>query len=132
MRITAVNGVPLTGHQGPGTVADTAVRKLLMLQGLSRPQQIVSAMSYPGALGAVTRASESGAIAITYGAPGSSAAHVAGLFDSSLSPSEWIRLIARLGEIPDPTVAGGPSAAAIPDTPAASGAGSESEANGNG
>ena len=32
--ITAVNGVPIAGHQGPGSIADATVRKLLMLQGL--------------------------------------------------------------------------------------------------
>ena len=51
--ITAVNGVPIAGHQGPGSIADETVRKLLMLQGLSRPQRIVSLMSYPGAAGAL-------------------------------------------------------------------------------
>ena len=33
VEITAINGVPVAGHQGPGSVADTTVRKLLMLQG---------------------------------------------------------------------------------------------------
>ncbi len=130
VQITAVNGIPVAGHEGPGTVADTVVRKLLMLQGITRPQRIVSQMDYPGAVGAVTRASAD-AIAVTYEAPAGGPAHAAGLFDSSLSPSQWIRLIARLGEIPDPTVASGPSPAAIPDAPGAAGAGGESEANGN-
>jgi hypothetical protein len=35
---------------------------------------------------------------------------------SALSSQEWLQLIARLGEIPDPTVQRGPSSAAIPDT----------------
>ena len=43
----------IAGHQGAGSIADTTVRKLLMLQGLSRPQQIVSLMSYPGAAAAL-------------------------------------------------------------------------------
>ncbi len=132
VQITAVNGVALAGHEGPGTIADTTVRKLLMLQGITRPQRIVSQMSYPGAAGAIARASAGDAIGVTYEAPGSGQAHTAGLFDSSLSPSEWIRLIARLGEIPDPTVASGPSPAAIPDARGGTGAGGESEANGNG
>ena len=40
--ITAVNGVPIEGHQGQGTIADETVRKLLMLQGLSRPRRIAA------------------------------------------------------------------------------------------
>ena len=56
MEITAVNGIPVAGHQGPGSIADTTVRKLLMLQGLARPQRIVSLMSYPGAAARVRQA----------------------------------------------------------------------------
>jgi len=125
VRITEINGVAIAGHQGPGSVADTTVRKLLMLQGVTRPRQIASLMSYPGAAGAVAVPSARDAIRVAFEAPGSGGAHAAGLFDSPLSPGEWIRLIDRLGEIPDPTVAGGPSSAAIPDRPVASGTGSE-------
>jgi murein DD-endopeptidase MepM/ murein hydrolase activator NlpD len=115
--ITAVNGVPVAGHQGPGTVADTTVRKLLMLQGLSRPRRITSLMSYPGAPGAVTSAAASDGIVIAFADPRSGLARAAGLDSSSLAPQQWTRLIARLGEIPDPTVSGKPSSAAIPDSP---------------
>jgi murein DD-endopeptidase MepM/ murein hydrolase activator NlpD len=124
--ITAVNGVPVAGHQGPGTVADTMVRKLLMLQGLSRPKRIVSTMSYQGASGAVTSASASDAIRVTFTAPSSGLARVAGLYASALAPAEWTKLISRLGEIPDPSVSPKPSSAAIPDSPVAA-----KEANGD-
>ena len=46
----------------------------------------------------------------------SSNARLARAVNSVLSPHQWIKLIARLGEIPNPTVANGPSSAAIPDT----------------
>ena len=49
--ITAVNGIPIAGHQGPGSIADITVRKLLTLQGAFRPWRIISLMSYPGAAG---------------------------------------------------------------------------------
>ena len=52
-------------------------------------------------------------------------------FSPTLSPNQWIGLIARLGQIPYPNVAGGTSAAAIPDQPGASGA-NERPAGGNG
>ncbi len=115
--ITAVNGVPVAGHQGAGSTADTMVRRLLMLQGLSRPRRIVSDMSFPGASGTVTSAKAAGAIRVTFASPRSALARVAGLAASALSPAEWTRLVARLGEIPDPTVSSKPSSAAIPDTP---------------
>jgi hypothetical protein len=110
--IAAVNGTPISGHQGPGSIADTAVRKLLMLEGAARPRQIVSLMSYPGAAGALTRPSARNAIHVAF-AP-LSTARGARTFGSALPPDQWVRLIARLGEIPDPTVANGPSQASIP------------------
>ncbi|HEX3519447.1 MAG TPA: lytic murein transglycosylase [Solirubrobacteraceae bacterium] len=114
--ITAVNGVPIAGHQGQGSIADVTVRKLLMLQGISRPRRIVSLESYPGAPVAVASPSARNAIGLTFSAP-SGAAQAASSAGSSLAPGDWIKLIARLGEIPDPTVGRGPSAAAIPDSP---------------
>ena len=53
--ITAVNGVPIAGHEGPGSITDITVRKLLTMQGLARPERIVSAMSYPGSANAFTK-----------------------------------------------------------------------------
>jgi len=129
--ITAVNGVPIAAHQGPGSIADETVRRLLMLEGLSRPQRIASLMSYPGASAAVLSASAADAIRVTYGALGTGAAHAAALSASGLSPSEWIELIDRLGEIPDPTVGSGHSSAAIPDAAGAAAVPGEGEARGN-
>jgi len=60
--ITAVNGVPVAGHQQTGSSAEDAVRRLLMLQGLARPQRIVSLMSFPGSQ--VAQSSPRGAAAI--------------------------------------------------------------------
>jgi murein DD-endopeptidase MepM/ murein hydrolase activator NlpD len=118
VNITAVNGIPIAGHQGPGSIADETVRKLLMLQGVSRPQQVVSTMSYPGAAAAVASPSASDAIHVAFGALGLGGAHAAASSGSGLTPNEWIELIDRLGEIPDPTVTSGHSSAAIPDPPA--------------
>jgi len=113
--ITAINGIPVAGRQGPGSAADTAVRRLLMLQGLARPRRILSLMSYPGAAGALTSPSAADAITVSFAAPRSPLARIAGVDDSALAPAQWTQLIARLGEIPDPTVASRPSPAAIPD-----------------
>lgn len=121
-RITAIDGVPIAGHQGPGTVADTTVRKLLMLQGVSRPRRIVSAMSYPGAAGAQTDTTAQ-AIGVSFATPTGGLARIAGVYASALAPVQWTRLIARLGEIPDPVVSPKPSAAAIPDSPGEGGTG---------
>jgi hypothetical protein len=129
--ITAVNGIPIAGHQGQGTIADETVRKLLMLQGLARPQQIVSLMSYPGSARAITSPSAADAIHVSFAAPNAQTGHAASLFNSGLTPSEWISLVDRLGEIPDPTVGGGHSSAAIPDTAGEAGADAEGSSGGN-
>ena len=129
--ITAVNRIPIAGHQGQGSIADTTVRKLLMLQGLSRPQQIVSLLSYPGAAGALASPSAGDAIRVSFSSPGAQDAHAARLYDSGLTPSEWIELIDRLGEIPDPTVGSGHSVAAIPDNPSESAGTGGGEDGGN-
>ena len=42
--ISALNGIPIAGHQGPGTITETAVHRLLDLQGASEPHQIISLM----------------------------------------------------------------------------------------
>ncbi len=113
--ISAVNGIPIAGHQGQGSIAEATVRRLLTLQGLSRPRRIVSLRSYAGTTIAVANPRSTSSIRVAFGAPGAAAA---AQLISSLSPAQWIRLTARLGEIPDPTVGRGPSTAAIPAPPA--------------
>jgi murein DD-endopeptidase MepM/ murein hydrolase activator NlpD len=123
--ITAVNGIPIAGHEGPGSIADETVRKLLMLQGLSRPRRIVSLMSYPGAAAAVSSAKGANAIHVAFAKP--SRASAASATGSGLTPSQWVELIDRLGEIPDPTVGSGHSSAATSVSPTAA----QGEAGGN-
>ncbi len=53
--ITAVNGVPIAGHQGEGSIADVTIRALLTLQGRFVPHQILSLMHYPGAAQTLAR-----------------------------------------------------------------------------
>jgi Transglycosylase SLT domain len=131
VEITAINGTPVAGHQEPGSVADQTVRKLLMLEGVSRPSQIVSTMNYPGAAATVTSNSASKAIRVEFSAlPLSRSASSAALASAGLAPNQWLELIDRLGEIPDPIVAGGRSSAAIPDSGTPAGA-PQGAGNGN-
>ncbi|HUA73907.1 MAG TPA: lytic murein transglycosylase [Solirubrobacteraceae bacterium] len=113
--ISAVNGTPIVGHQGPGTITDTTIRKLLTLQGSMKPHQIISLMSYPGTDNTLAKADHYNHIHV--GFRPYAQASLAGSLTSSITPGQWIKLIARLGEIPDPTVANGPSSAAIPVHP---------------
>jgi hypothetical protein len=128
--ISAINGIPIAGHQGPGSITDTTIRTLLTLQGSMEPQQIASLMSYPGAANTLATAADSEHIHVGFTPPYAVGASVTGAFGTAITPQEWIQLIARLGEIPDPTVLSGPSSASIPDPPAAP-AHSGGEADGN-
>jgi murein DD-endopeptidase MepM/ murein hydrolase activator NlpD len=113
--ISAINGIPIVGHQGPGSITDVTIRKLLTLQGSMEPHQIISLMSYPGTDNTLAKADHYNHIHV--GFRPYAQASLAGSLSSSITPGQWIKLIARLGEIPDPTVANGPSAAAIPVQP---------------
>jgi murein DD-endopeptidase MepM/ murein hydrolase activator NlpD len=122
--ISQINGTPIVGHQGPGSITDTTIRKLLTLQGSMKPHQIISLMTYPGADNTLAMADHYNHIHVGFHPLFAQSASLAGSLSSSITPSQWIKLISRLGEIPDPTVSNGPSAAAIPvHTPAASGGG---------
>ncbi len=48
MDIAAINGVPVTDHQGPGTLADSLIKSLLQLQGTMQPHQVISLEDLPG------------------------------------------------------------------------------------
>ncbi len=131
--ISAIDGTPIAGHEGQGSVTDIAVRRLLRLQGTMKPAQIVSAISYPGTDNTLTLPGDRGLIHVAFASPGSArtarGARVAAVSGSPLTPSQWLQLISQLGEIPEPNVSSKPSAAAIPDPgagTASAGAGSSS------
>ncbi len=117
--ISAIDGTPIAGHEGQGSVTDVAVRRLLRLQGTMKPAQIVSAISYPGTDNTLTLPGDRGLIHVAFASPRSPSsvhgAREATVSGSPLTPSQWLQLVAQLGEIPEPSVSSKPSAAAIPD-----------------
>ena len=44
--ISAINDIPILGHQGSGSVAEATIRELLTLRGAMRPDQIISLMTF--------------------------------------------------------------------------------------
>ncbi len=56
MDIARINGTPILGHQGEGSVTDETIRALLELRGGLRPHQIISLMSFTGASNAFAMA----------------------------------------------------------------------------
>jgi hypothetical protein len=132
--IAAVNGTPIAGHQGPGTVTDLAIRTLLSLPGEYQPQRVVSLMRYPGAANThatpqswshihVEFRAPSPTVALAASTPAAAAGSAAAartavsqlLGGGGLSPAEWDQLITRIASLPAPTVAVKPSSSAIAD-----------------
>jgi hypothetical protein len=112
--ISAINGVPILGHQQPGGVADQTVRRLMQLQGTMAPHQIISLLDY----GQNTLAMPDHANHVHVGfhpmfGANDKLGHEA---QSVLEPKQWDTLVQRLGQIDNPTVPTKPSRFALPDT----------------
>ena len=109
--IAKINGIPILGHQEPGGITEQTVRRILLLQGTMRPDQIISLLD----MGANTYAMGDHADHIHIGwRP---------LFGSNkklgmqalavLKPGQWSDLIDRLNQIENPVVPTKPSKFAI-------------------
>ncbi len=46
--ISEIDGVPVAGHQGPGTLTDALIKTVLRLQGPMHPHQVISLEDLPG------------------------------------------------------------------------------------
>ena len=101
--VAAINGVPIAGHQGPGSITDHAVRALLTLQGTMKPHQIITLMQYAGTDNTLALADHWDHIHIGYH-PSADAGSI-----SALRPDQWDRLVSGLGRIRNPVVAIRPS-----------------------
>jgi hypothetical protein len=109
--VAAVNGIPILGNQQDGGIADITIRRLLQLQGSMKPSQIISLRTYQGADNTLALADHDDHIHIGFGAtPGSGNA----ADDAVLKPSQWLKLIGRLGQIDNPTVPVKPSKYSLP------------------
>jgi Transglycosylase SLT domain/Peptidase family M23 len=107
--IAAINGIPIAGHQGPGSITDITIRRLLTLQGTLKPHQIISLMTFDGADNTLALPDHADHIHVgfrplygTNGALGQQAAMI-------LKPGQWTKLIDRLGHIDNPVVRVKPS-----------------------
>ncbi len=136
LAITQINGIPIAGHQGAGSITDTTIRTLLTLPAKFIPRQIVSLMQYPGVQRTLARPDHADYVEVVYSpapskpatgraaAGASKAAHSAGAgptapsplaVSSELSVAQWNMLIGRIAALPVPNVSAKPSSSAIPD-----------------
>ncbi len=134
VEISAINGVPIAGHQGPGTITDLTIRTLLTLPGDFVPHAIVSLMRYPGSSNTHAATAYWNRIRLQFRparvtaalnpAAAATAAHSARsgrtapaplVSTSALSATQWSQLMERVAALPAPTVATKRSPAAVPD-----------------
>jgi hypothetical protein len=110
--IAAINGIPVTGHQGPGTLADEIIHAVLQLQGTMHPDQVISLEDLPGETSfALPDHFDHVHVGYQPIAAGSPLAQ----FSALLKPDQWQRLIDRLGQIENPDVPVKPSRFSLPD-----------------
>ena len=108
-----VNGIPIIGHQGKGSIADLTIQRLLTLQGTMKPDQIISLMTFEGADNTLAMGDHDDHIHVgwkpLYGTNSKAAKQV----NAVLKPKQWIKLIDRLKEIDNPEVRLQPSKYAV-------------------
>ena len=113
--IASVNGIPMMGNQGKGSITDVSIRRMLNLQGAMKPAQIISLMSYPGTDNTLAMGDHADHIHVGYQPAGDTpSTGKATRFDGAiLKPGQWNRVIDRLGEIENPVVLKTPSKASV-------------------
>jgi hypothetical protein len=111
--ITKINGITILGHQQPGSVTDITIRRLLTLQGSMQPNQIVSGISYKGQPNTLALPDHKNRIQITFTPDFGTNNKLAKQIKSILQPGQWIQLINRISQIPEPVVPIAPSKYAI-------------------
>jgi hypothetical protein len=114
--IAKINGIPIIGHQGPGTITDITIRRLLTLQGDYQPHQIISLMQYPASTNTFAQPDHADHIHIGYQPHYDPNTKLGQTINAILKPNQWIKLITRLGQITNPTIPHKPSKDAIPNS----------------
>jgi membrane-bound lytic murein transglycosylase B len=141
VEISSVNGIPIAGHEGAGSITDSTIRTLLTLQGEYVPSRIVSLMKYPDATNTLATRAHANAVRIDFRPSAAAAAaltpaaaakvaHSAAspkkktapapfVASGTLSLAQWNELLAHIGALSTPKVAAKPTSAAIRDPQAA-------------
>jgi hypothetical protein len=110
--IAVINGTPVTGNQGPGTMTDELIHDVLALQGTMQPHQVISLEDLPGET-SFAMADHYDHVHVGYHALEGGALEAQ--FSALLKPDQWQRLIGRLGQIENPEVPIKPSRFSLPD-----------------
>jgi hypothetical protein len=111
--ISKINGIAIQGHTGPGSITDDAVRRLLTLQGIFKPNEIVSSMTYKNQKNTLQMADHKNRIQVTYTPQFGDNKKLSAQIAQVLKPGQWIQLINRIGQLPEPVVPIAPSKYAV-------------------
>jgi hypothetical protein len=111
--IAKINGIPILGHQGPGSITDIVVQRLLTLQGLMKPHQIISLMKFANTDNTFSLSDHDDHIHVGFMPLYGTNTREAKQVNAVLKPDQWIELVDRLNEIDQPVVATTPSDAAL-------------------
>ncbi len=111
--IAAVNGVPITGNQGRGSITDITIQRLLTLQGTMKPTQIISLMTFADTDNTFAMGDHYDHIHVGWRPLYGSNPQASKEINAILKPDQWIRLIDRLNEIDNPEVSTQPSKYAV-------------------
>jgi murein DD-endopeptidase MepM/ murein hydrolase activator NlpD len=108
--IAAVNGIPIYGNQGRGSITEAVINDLLKLQGPMEPAQIISLMEMGGPTFAMGDHDDHIHVGYTPDGADNSGQPLSGL----LKPAQWDKLLDRIAELDQPTVPIKPSKYALP------------------
>jgi murein DD-endopeptidase MepM/ murein hydrolase activator NlpD len=108
--IAVINGVPVLGNQGPGTLTHELLKAVLRLQGTMVPDELISLEE----LGGPSFAMADHADHVHIGWRPTIGSGPEAEFIQLLRPDQWMRLTNRLGEIENPDVPTKPSKYALP------------------
>jgi hypothetical protein len=111
--IAKINDIPILGHQGEGSITDLTIRRLLTLQGTNKPHQIISLMTYQGADNTLALADHADHIHVGFQPQYKPGTPDARQLTAVLKPTQWVKLIDRLGHIANPTIDPKPSKYAV-------------------
>jgi hypothetical protein len=108
--IAMINGAPVLGNQGPGSITESLLRTVLQLQGTLVPDELISLQE----LGGPSFAMGDHADHVHIGYSPVSGAGAEARFVQLLKPDQWLRLTDRLESIDNPDVPTKPSKFSLP------------------
>jgi SLT domain-containing protein len=105
--ISAINGTPILGHQGKGSITETTIARLLALQGSMQPHQIISLMDMGGPT--MVLPDHADHIHVGFRPLFGPNAKLGAAARRILSNNQWDKFVTRLTEIRNPVVPTAPS-----------------------